>query len=134
MIVYERGWRSSFDKVIALYSEAGWTNYTRDPAMLQAALKGSMEVITAWEGEELCGIVRTVGDGSSICYIQDIITAKAYRRRGVGTNLIGECLKKSSYQTVLLTDDRPDTAAFYRSLGFTEAGEHKCKAFVRFGK
>ena len=35
------------------------------------------------------------------------------------------------YQLQLLTDDTPEANAFYRSLGFTDAADMGCRAFVK---
>lgn len=53
-------------QLLTLYGRVGWTNYTRRPERLQAALRGSLVVLTAWEGDALIGLARAVGDGVSI--------------------------------------------------------------------
>lgn len=66
-------------KVEKLYNDAGWTAYTDDLKVLESALSHSLDVITAWEEEELIGLIRTVGDGHTILYIQDILVMKSQR-------------------------------------------------------
>ena len=123
-----------FEEAAALYRDAGWVNYTQNLPMLRNAFQNSLKVYGAYEGERLVGLLRAVGDGFSILYIQDILVLTEYRRRGIGRSLLNRLLSEypSVYQTVLLTDDRPDTAAFYQSMGFAPAGEWGCGAFVKF--
>lgn len=47
-----------------------------------------MLVLAAYEGEELIGIIRTVGDGATIVFIQDILVYPNKQRHGVGTALV----------------------------------------------
>lgn len=103
-----------------LYECCGWTNYTDDPHMLENAFKHSLCVLGAYDGETLIGIARAVGDEVSILYIQDILIDPAYRRRGIGSNLLMALVQRypKVYQTVLMTDDTEETRAFYEINGF----------------
>ena len=123
--------------VVALYLAVGWTAYAADPQTLQAALRGSSRVVVAREGAALVGLARVVSDGASIAYLQDVLVHPAHRRAGVGRALVEAALEPFSHvrQKVLLTDEEPGQAAFYRGLGYEEAGEHPAgplRAFVRF--
>ena len=120
-------------EILALYADAGWTNYTGRPEMLRAAYRHSLCVLAAREQGRLVGIARAVGDGASIVYIQDLLVLAEFRRRGIGTRLMEEMTRRyqNVYQLVLLTDETPGTAAFYRSLGLTPAQECGCRAFLR---
>ena len=88
----------------------------------------------AYEGEALIGVVRLVGDGASILYVQDLLVRPEYQRRGIGSELLRRALAQfpQVYQTVLLTDDTEKTRAFYQAMGLTDAVEAGCRAFVRF--
>ena len=88
------------------------------------------------EGKDLLGIVRTVGDGATIVFVQDILVFPERQRRGVGTALLKAVLERYSdvRQIELVTDDTPETAAFYRSLGFLELSEKGCCGFMKSGK
>jgi Acetyltransferases len=122
------------EEVLALYSSVGWTNYTDKPEMLQSALENSLSVLGAFEGEKQVGILRAVGDGHSILYIQDIIVLPEYQRKGIGKALVEAIDEKFShvYQKVLLTDDSPDSIPFYESCGLSLSSKLGCVAFVKF--
>ncbi|MGM9638440.1 MAG: GNAT family N-acetyltransferase [Butyricicoccaceae bacterium] len=127
--------RMTAAEALPLYRAAGWTAYTEHPAQLEAALGSSLCVLEARAGGRLIGLLRAVGDGVTIVYIQDILVLPAWRRQGVGRALIQALRARYSSvrQIVLLTDDRPETCAFYRSAGFRPAGEWGCAAFAAFG-
>ena len=121
------------EEILDLYARVGWTNYTDDPQMLRRAYENALLTLGAYEDGKLIGIIRTVGDGASIVYIQDIIVHPAHQRKGIGTQLMQAALARFTdvYQTVLATDDTEKTKAFYRSLGFVEMSELGCCAFMR---
>ena len=104
-------------EVLALYESVGWTNYTRDPAMLRRAWKGSLAGLGAYDGGRLIGLVRAVGDGASVLLVQDLLVLPERQRKGVGTALMRAMLERfdTVYQTFLMTDDTPEHDAFYRS-------------------
>lgn len=120
-------------EILALYAGAGWTNYTDRPDMLRAAYESSLCVLAAYEDGRLAGVLRAVGDGASIVYVQDLLVRKEFQRRGIGTALMRALQKRfrGVCQLVLLTDETPENAAFYRSLGLAPAGECGCRAFLK---
>lgn len=120
-------------EITALYAAVGWSAYTGDPAVLRRGFEGSLLVLAAYEDDTLAGIARAVGDAATVVYIQDILVHPGYRRRGIGSALLNSILEKYSgvRQVVLVTDDTPETAAFYRSAGFTELSGMHCVGFMR---
>ncbi|AIQ45937.1 GNAT family acetyltraansferase [Paenibacillus sp. FSL R7-0273] len=121
------------EKVIKLYNDAEWTAYTSDPSLLQQALLQSLMVISAWDEAELVGLIRVVGDGLTIIYIQDILVLKTYRNRGIATQLMQHILKQYAAvrQKVLLTDDAPDVRGLYEKNGFTSCDQGTLVAFAQ---
>ncbi|MBR5071849.1 MAG: GNAT family N-acetyltransferase [Oscillospiraceae bacterium] len=119
------------DEILRLYSSVGWTAYTSDATALERAFEGSLLTLAAYDGSELCGIIRTVGDGSSIVYIQDILVSPQKQRHGIGRELIKTVLERfpSVRQIFLTTDDSEETKAFYRSCGFREMKDQNCVSF-----
>lgn len=120
-------------EVIDLYQSVGWTNYTSCPEMLEEAYKNSLCILGAFEKEKLVGVVRVVGDGISIVFVQDILVLPEYQRQGVGSALMRAILKKyaSVYQVELLTDSTEKSKAFYSSVGLVPVSELGCSAYIR---
>lgn len=128
--------RPDRQELIALYDAVGWTAYTRDPEVLEAAVAGSTHVVTARYGEELLGLARVVSDGASIAYLQDVLVRPELQREGVGRQLVKAAMEPFEHcrQKVLLTDDEPRQRAFYESLGYVEIRDHAdghLRAFVQ---
>ncbi len=125
------------EELVELYRSVGWKAYTREPATLAAAVGASFCVLTARDEQgALVGLVRTVSDGLTIAYVQDILVAPSHQRRGVGGELLDELLHRTASirQVVLMTDSEERQRAFYESRGFTEVRDikpHQLRSFVR---
>ena len=121
------------DEIKRLYTEVGWTAYTENMQTLEQGYKNSLLVLAAYQNEELLGIIRVVGDGFTIVFVQDILVFPQKQRQGVGTALLKAVLAKypDVRQIELVTDNTPKTVAFYKSLGFYEFSEIGCCGFMR---
>ena len=121
------------DEILPLYGSVGWTNYTRDPQMLEKAYRNSLLTLGAYDGEKLVGVIRAVGDGCSIVLIQDILVLPEYQRKGIGTALMKAILGYFShvYQIQLATDNTEKTVDFYKAMGLTPLEELGCRGFLR---
>ncbi len=121
------------DEILRLYSAVGWTAYTENMTALRQGYEHSLLVLAAYEGNELLGIIRAVGDGFTIVFIQDILVYPEKQRRGVGTALLKALLARypEVRQIELTADSTPEAAAFYKSVGFREFSEIGCCGFIR---
>ena len=121
------------DEIIRLYSEVGWTAYTNDLQTLKQGFTNSLLVLAAYENDELLGIIRTVGDGYTIVFIQDILVYPEKQRQGVGRALLKAVIDRYAHvrQIELTTDNTPKTVSFYQSMGFAEFSEIGCCGFMK---
>ena len=60
-------------EIVRLYTEVGWTAYTDNLSILRKGFENSLLVLGAYENNELAGIIRVVGDGFTIVFVQDIL-------------------------------------------------------------
>ena len=132
-IEIKKGLIPPMDKVLALYDDCGWTAYTDEPKILEKAIKNSLEVLTLWDGEILVGLARTVGDGATICYLQDILILNSYQGKGLGTRLLDQVLSDNDHirQFILLTEDANKNRNFYRKLGLEPVASAGCISFMK---
>jgi ribosomal protein S18 acetylase RimI-like enzyme len=131
-IEYKKVGSIDSNNVLQLYKDAGWTAYTENIEQLMQAISGSLRVIGAWDKDQLVGLIRVVGDGQIILYIQDILVLQEYKRLGIGTNLMKIVMDefKDVRQKVLLTEDSKETRGFYESLGFRSCDDGRIVAFA----
>lgn len=123
------------DEILRLYASVGWTAYTDDPSALRRGFENPLLILGAYEGGELIGLIRAVGDGATIVFIQDILVLPEHQRRGVGTALVKAAVGRfrGVRQIELVTDDTEKTVRFYKSAGFRELSELGCRGFMRIG-
>ena len=107
-------------EILRLYASVGWTAYTDDPTALRNGFQNSLLSLAAYDGETLLGLIRVVGDGYTIIFVQDLLVHPAHQRRGIGSALLRDVLDRYAgvRQIELAADDTPETGAFYRALGF----------------
>lgn len=120
-------------QLINLYNSVGWTAYTKNPTGLKAAINNSLLTIAAINEDKLVGLIRVVGDGVSIIYIQDLLVQPSYQKQGIGTHLVKLVLTKfqAVRQKVLLTIDEPETRFFYENCGFRSCDQGQLVAFYQ---
>lgn len=120
-------------EILPLYTSVGWTAYTDAPDTLRQGFEHSLLTLAAYKNGQLVGLIRTVGDGYTIVFVQDILVFPEHQRKGIGTALLQAVLDRFSYvrQMELATDDTPQTIAFYKSLGFSPMSEIGCCGFMR---
>lgn len=83
---------------------------------------------------ELIGLVRVVSDNCSVALVQDLLVAPAIHRCGVGSHLLMAAMDRYAVirQLMLITDDDPATAAFYRSCGLRSLDQTHGIGFIRY--
>ncbi len=121
------------NEILRLYNSVGWTVYTSSPEKLRKGFENSLLVLAAYDGNELQGIIRVVGDGHTIVFIQDLLVFPEYQRQGIGTALLQAILERyrDVRQIELATDDTHKTKSFYKSMGLHEFSDCGCCGFMK---
>ena len=121
------------DEIRRLYASVGWKAYTDNMSALEQGFGHSLLVMAAFEGGKLLGIIRVVGDGHTIVFLQDILVDPDHQRKGIGTALVQAVLDRypAVRQIQLTADSTPESTAFYRSLGFTELAKIGCSGWMK---
>lgn len=70
-------------EILHLYQSVGWTNYLKRVDILEEAYANSLCVLVAYGGDSLLGIIRAIGDGLTIVFVQDIIVLPKYQKKGL---------------------------------------------------
>lgn len=122
------------DDLAKLYNNVGWYTYTKDLKVLKKAFENSLLIISAWDNDNLIGLLRAVGDGQTIMYIQDILINKQYQRQGIGCQLMKSFMDEYGHirQKVLLTDNEEATISFYKSCNFVKVDSYNSVAFIHY--
>ena len=121
--------RPSTADYLSLRHAAGW--YAFDQERANASLNNSLYIIHVRCGNEVIGFGRVVGDGQAYFYIQDILVAPEFRRRGIGTQIVKQLM---SYLDSVAPENSgafiglmiaPGLLEFYTKFGFQQFTEQK---------
>lgn len=121
-------------EILPLYESVGWVNYIKNPRMLKEAYSHSLRIYAAYVDNKLVGVIRVVGDGFSVVFVQDLLVYPEYQGQRIGTTLLKKIMEEyhGVYQLHLLTDNTEKTVAFYKSLGFAMDTDMDCRAFSKY--
>lgn len=90
-----------------------------DPKCIEAMLRHANLLITAWEGEKLVGVARSVTDFEYCCYLSDLAVDESYQKRGIGRELIRRTQSKLGPRAKLILLAAPKAESYYPRIGFT---------------
>ena len=133
-IKYKENSAFKLKQLVELYENIGWISYSNKPSELNEAIKNSLFNIGAFDGEELVGLIRVVGDNISIIYVQDILVKENYQRLGIGTNLLQLVLNRYNNvrQIILMTDNTEKTKLFYKRNGMVPFEKFNGVGFIKY--
>ena len=116
------------DVAIDLYNRStlGARRPVHRPEVFQDMLQNASLTVTAWDGERLVGIARTLTDFSYVAYLADLAVDTAYQRQGIGKRLIQETQQRLGPACMLVLLAAPEANAYYAQLGF----EHNPRAWT----
>jgi ribosomal protein S18 acetylase RimI-like enzyme len=123
VIEYRIGNDLNLDQVIDLYkaSTLGERRPIAERDRFAKMLKNANLVITAWDGELLAGISRSLTDFSHFTYLADLAVRVSHQKQGIGKELIRLTQAQGGPQTSILLLAAPAAAEYYPRVGFTHA-------------
>ncbi len=121
MITYRTGNDLSLDQVIELYraSTLGERRPVDERERMAAMLRNANLVITAWDGELLVGVARSITDFAYATYLSDLAVRVSYQRHGLGKELMRRTQAAAPQATVILLS-APKAVDYYPHVGFTQ--------------
>ncbi len=82
--------------------------------------------VTAWDGDLLVGVARSVTDFTYCCYLSDLAVDMAYQRQGIGVELIARTQAQLGPRCKIILLAAPAAADYYGYIGF----EHHPRCWV----
>ena len=121
VIEYRIGNQLNTDDVIELYraSTLGERRPVDDRDRMGQMIGNANLVITAWDGELLVGISRSLTDFSYVTYLSDLAVRLSHQRHGIGKELIRRTKEESGPQAAIVLLSAPKAADYYPHVGFT---------------
>ena len=90
-----------------------------DAEAIAGMLANADLTVTAWDGELLVGVARSVTDFTYCCYLSDLAVDVAYQRQGIGVELIAHTQAQLGPRCNLILLAAPAAADYYGHIGFT---------------
>jgi len=109
------------DQFIELLREStlGERRPVDDHECMEGMVKNSNLMVTAWDGDKLIGIARSVTDFHYACYLSDLAVDKKYQKRGIGKRLQIITQEQLGPKCKLLLIAAPAANSYYAHIGFT---------------
>jgi predicted N-acetyltransferase YhbS len=111
----------SVDEFITLLklSTLGERRPIDDLKCIEGMVKNSNLIVTAWDGNNLIGVARSITDFHYACYLSDLAVHKSYQKKGIGKKLQGITQEQLGPKCKLILIAAPAANAYYERIGFT---------------
>lgn len=91
-----------------------------DQHCMDGMLNNSNLTITAWAGENLIGIARSLTDFHYACYLSDLAVVTGHQKLGIGKRLQMITKEQLGKHCKLILIAAPAADSYYERLGFTQ--------------
>jgi ribosomal protein S18 acetylase RimI-like enzyme len=121
VISYRTGNNLNVEAVIELYKSCslGARRPSDDRERMAAMLAHANLVVTAWDGELMVGISRSLTDFVYATYLSDLAVRESYQKRGIGRELIRRTQAAGGPKTTVILLAAPAAVNYYPRIGFT---------------
>ena len=114
------------DAIIEVFDSSGINRPTSNKKRIESMFKAADLTISAWDGDQLVGIARSLTDFCYCCYLSDLAVRKEYQHEGIGKELVRRTRREIGPQSMLLLLAAPSAVAYYPKLGM----EKMDRAFI----
>lgn len=110
------------DQVIDLYREStlGERRPIDDRQIVSDMIRHANLIVTAWDGELLVGISRTLTDFSYVGYLADLAVRQSHQKMGIGARLIQKTREAMGPRAMIVLLAAPKAVDYYPRVGFTK--------------
>ena len=100
-----------------LFRQTNWAD-TRSPLDIQLMLDRSQITLGVWDEDHLVGFARVITDDLYRAVIDDVVVDRAYRHRGIASQMLEKILKRTEHIEVVMLDCDEELIGFYDQFGF----------------
>ena len=100
-------------------STLGERRPVEDRDCMEGMIANSNMTITAWDGDTLVGIARSMTDFHYACYLSDLAVGKTHQRKGIGKQLLASTQQQLGPKCKLILIAAPAANDYYQPLGFS---------------
>ena len=106
------------EDVIRVFRSSGIRRPIDDPPRIARMLAAATLVVSAWDGNRMVGVARSLTDFSYACYLSDLAVDGEYQKQGIGRGLIEHTREEIGPEVLLLLVPLPSAMEYYPRLGF----------------
>jgi len=119
-IEYRTAPRPTPEQLVDLYRSCslGARRPIHDMAVVEQMLAHADLVVTAWDGDELVGLARTLTDYGYVAYLADLAVRDTHQRCGIGRALIARTRRELGPGAMVVLLAAPSAEDYYPRLGF----------------
>lgn len=117
-IKFKVGEMPNTEQIIKVYKSSGINRPAGDFERIKIMYSNSNLIISAWKGDELIGVSRSLTDFCYACYLSDLAVKKEYQQNGIGRRLIEPTLQEIGEETALILLSAPAAMDYYPKIGF----------------
>lgn len=92
---------------------------TDDMTCMEGMVNNSNLMVTAWDGDTLVGLARSVTDFHYACYLSDLAVHKEYQKKGIGKELQRITQKQLGEKCKLILVAAPAAHSYYGHIGYS---------------
>ncbi len=121
MITYRLGNDLDLDQVVELYRSCslGARRPVDERERMGRMLRNANLVATAWDGDLLVGIARSLTDFSYATYLSDLAVRETHQRLGIGKELMRITQREGGQARIVLLS-APAAVTYYPQAGLTQ--------------
>ena len=105
------------EAVADLFRAAGLRRPVDEPERIARMVANASLILSAWHGDRLVGIARSVTDFAFCCYLSDLAIHPEYQRQGIGKELVHRTKAHIGEECMLLLLSVPDAMDYYPHIG-----------------
>jgi predicted N-acetyltransferase YhbS len=122
VIEYKIGNHLDLDDAIELYraSTLGERRPVGDRERMRKMLLHANLVVTAWDGELLVGLSRSLTDFAFCTYLSDLAVRLSHQRQGIGKELVRRTREAAGPDAKIILLSAPKAVDYYPHIGFTQ--------------
>ncbi|ULQ58369.1 GNAT family N-acetyltransferase [Flavihumibacter rivuli] len=106
------------DQIIELYKSAQLIRPVDDKERIAEMFANSNIIVTAWLGEKLIGVARSITDWVWSCYLADLAIHPLHQKKGIGKRLVEITQKELGDKSMILLLSVPTALDYYPKIGF----------------
>ena len=120
-ITYKTNATLKLEDIITVFNDSGIRRPTDESERIQQMFDKANLVISAWDGDQLIGLARSLTDFVYCCYLSDLAVKKRYQHLGIGKTMIFETQRVLGKKSMILLLAAPEAMAYYPKVGMNKA-------------